>query len=88
MNLTDNKTEQNIISQQSQIDKMTSQYQNNAVSPRKGEDAKQTRFRANRLFSSGTAWYFSTRDGKERGPFMSKENAQKAIEDYLKEVSF
>lgn len=48
---------------------MAALYENNNVScPRKGEDAKQMRFRANRLFSSGSACYFSTREGKDQGP--------------------
>jgi len=45
------------------------------------------RFRAKRLFSSGSAWYFSTREGKDRGPFMSKEQAQNAIIEFIQQVS-
>lgn len=59
----------------------------NLVSPREGESMTQARFRANRLFSSGSAWYFSTREGQDQGPFISKEQAEKAIYDFIQRVS-
>jgi len=89
MNLMNNELEQDIHPEQAHTNSnVTSQCEkNNVACPRKGEDAKQIRFRANRLFSSGTAWYFSTREGKEHGPFMSKENAQNAIIEFIRQVS-
>ena len=67
---------------------MAALHENNNVScPRNGEDAKQMRFRANRLFSSGSAWYFSTREGKDQGPYFTKEEAQRAITKFISEVS-
>jgi len=60
---------------------------NNLVSPRKGESATQARFRANRLFSSGSAWYFSTREGQDQGPFISKEQAEQAISEFIQKVT-
>ena len=66
---------------------MTALYENNNTqSFRRGEDGSQTRFRVNRLFSSGSAWYFSTREGKEQGPYITKEHAQQAINRFIKEV--
>ena len=83
MNLTNNEIEPSHTNSD-----MTSQCEkNNVACPRDGEDTKQIRFRASRLFSSDAAWYFSTREGKERGPFMSKENAQTAIIDFIRQVS-
>ena len=63
------------------------QYANNSISsPRQGESATQTRFRVERLFSIGSAWYFSTREGRDQGPFISKEQAHKAISVYIMSV--
>ena len=63
-------------------------YANNSISsPRQGESDSQTRFRVERLFSIGSAWYFSTREGRDQGPFISKEHAQKAISKYIMSVT-
>lgn len=65
----------------------TNHYENNNLScPREGESATQSRFRANRLFSSGSAWYFSTREGRDQGPFLSKEQAQIAVSEFIAKV--
>lgn len=57
------------------------------VEPRQGECSTAARFRANRLFSSGSAWYFSTREGLDQGPFLSKEQALKAITSFIDAVN-
>lgn len=63
---------------------MLNQYGNSsAVSPRKDETKAPTSFRANRLFSIGADWYFSTREGQDQGPFFSKQLAKNAIEHYI-----
>lgn len=88
MNLLNAELELDVQDEQKQEDSiMTGLYENNAFCPRKGEDGKQTRFRANRLFSSGTAWYFSTREGTDKGPYITKEQALQAINKFLSEVS-
>lgn len=89
MNLANYELEQEVQAEHKSEDSvMTGLYENNNVScPRKGEDAKQTRFRANRLFSSSSVWYFSTREGKDQGPFLTKEDAQNAIARFISEVS-
>ena len=54
--------------------------------PRTGETEEQIRFRADRLFTIGHDWYFSTREGIDRGPFESKADAQEAITIYIREM--
>ena len=41
-------------------------------------------FRTSRLFNIGNEWYFSTREGVDQGPFLSKDIAEQAIEIYTK----
>lgn len=50
---------------------------------RKGE-AKRTRFRADRVFSVGKEFYFTTREGPEVGPFPSRRSAERGITLYIK----
>lgn len=89
MNLVNYELEQEVqVELKREDSSMTSLHENNNVScPRKGEDPKHIRFRANRLFLSGSAWYFSTREGKEHGPFFTKKEAQTAIEKFIIAVS-
>lgn len=42
---------------------------------RKGEQ-NQGWFRSQRFYRAGGDWYFTTRDHCERGPFMSREEAE------------
>ena len=66
---------------------MLNQNQNfSAASPRKGDAGNPVSFRAERLFSIGTIWYFSTREGEDQGPFLSKQFALNAIEDYINDM--
>lgn len=55
--------------------------------PRQGESARQMKFRSSRYFTIGAMWYFSTREGKDQGPFLSKELAQEASKAYLQQVN-
>jgi len=52
---------------------------------RKGEQDIPITFRTNRFFSIGTDWYFSTREGIDQGPYQSKELAQVAIAQFIRE---
>lgn len=53
---------------------------------RKGE-SERVWFRANRCFSVGPEWYFATREGKDIGPFKSRQDAVASIPRYLKGIS-
>ena len=48
----------------------------NEMSVRKGEECK-TWFRSERFYSMDGAWFFSTREGAEVGPYATKEDAHK-----------
>ena len=54
---------------------------------RLGEQHPRLMFRAQRLFTIGHNWYFSTREGENQGPFSSKRIAELALEIYIKKVS-
>ena len=88
MNLSKFELSQVLDTEEIQTDSSSANlYENNNLScPRAGENTTLSRFRANRLFSSGSAWYFSTREGREQGPFLNKEQAQKAIAEFIKKV--
>lgn len=42
--------------------------------------------RSGRYFYIDNKWYFSCREGKEKGPYESKEDAEKALLAYIKEM--
>ena len=52
---------------------------------RKGEE-RQTRFRADRIFTVGDNYYFNTRENKEVGPFTSRSSAQSGVALYIKHI--
>lgn len=54
-----------------------------AVSARKGEHDISISFRSNRIFAIGTDWYFSTREGIDHGPYLTKEIAEYEINNYI-----
>ena len=56
--------------------------------PRIGETAKQIKFRADRLFSVGVSWYFNTREGIDKGPFSSKQQAEHEINKFIRKIGF
>lgn len=43
--------------------------------------------RSDRFFSSDADWYFSTREGTAIGPFGSKKQAGKGLDDFLEFLS-
>ena len=66
---------------------MSNQRKNNKTdSPRKGEQDKSIIIRSSRFFTVGRNWYFSTREGIDRGPFNKKEYAKDAINNYIQEM--
>jgi len=55
------------------------------VCPRYGEAHNPVSFRSSRLFSVGNMWYFSTREGSQQGPFLSRQVAEMAVKNYIKQ---
>lgn len=49
---------------------------------RKGETG-QPPPRSSRIFNMESAWYFSTREGTDVGPFDSRDEANTGLEDFL-----
>ncbi len=52
---------------------------------RRGEKRK-TRFRSDRLFVADSQWYFSTREGEEKGPYATREEAEAELVRYIYHV--
>lgn len=44
-------------------------------------------FRSGRFYSVGSEWYATTREGRDLGPFRSREEAKMAIAAYVAELS-
>jgi len=88
MSLTNFALEEDIQSEHKKngLDMSNQNENNTTISARKGEDILQVRFRVNRLFAIGIDWYFSTREGKDQGPFKSKESAEQAITNFIREI--
>ena len=42
-------------------------------------------FRSGRLFSVGMQWYFMTREGLDRGPYMDKTNAEAELKLFIRD---
>lgn len=53
---------------------------------REGEDGHSP-FRSERIFNAGNEWYFSTRDGKDIGPFESKDEAKAELALFLRKLA-
>lgn len=53
---------------------------------RKGEDGHSP-FRSERVFNVGAEWYFSTREGKDVGPFESKDEAEAELTLFLRKLA-
>lgn len=64
---------------------MIHNFANDPPACRSGENKVPVTFRANRFFSSGTSWYFSTREGTNEGPFSSRILAHDGIQKYIRE---
>ena len=63
-------------------------FENSNITRRAGEGDVSISFRSNRFFSTGTSWYFSTREGTNEGPFTSRILAHDAIQKYIRERQF
>ena len=61
---------------------------NRQMSRRNGEPEVPVTIRSNRFFTSGTDWYFSTREGIDQGPFPNRISAHEAIQKYIREKQF
>lgn len=62
---------------------------NNRQSTRRvGEIDIPITFRSNRFFTSGSDWYFSTREGIDQGPFTSRILAHNAIQKYIRDKQY
>ena len=88
MNITNNELEQDVQLESTYTNsKIISDCEkNNVACPTKDENANHMKFRSDRLFSSDSAWYFSTREGENFGPFINKKEAQNAITDFINHV--
>jgi hypothetical protein len=58
---------------------------NRKTNCRAGESEVPVAFRSNRFFTSGTEWFFSTREGVDQGPFPNRISAHDAIQQYIRE---
>lgn len=56
--------------------------------PRFGEDVQEIESRKSRLHSANGGWYFSTREGTDEGPFISKKAAENAINSFIRSIAF
>ena len=45
-------------------------------------------FRSGRFFSVGGEWFFSTREGEDRGPYPNREVAEAALLNFVRNRSF
>lgn len=53
---------------------------------RKGEEGHSP-FRSERVFNVGIEWYFTTREGKDMGPFENKEEAEAELALFLRKLA-
>lgn len=53
-----------------------------AMKKRQGEN-EQAWFRSNRFYNVKGAWYFTTREGVDHGPFDSQQEAMEALQQYM-----
>lgn len=44
-------------------------------------------FRADRLFITNGEWYFATREGVDRGPYGSRDEALRALAHFIDEMT-
>ena len=49
---------------------------------RKGE-ATSYPFRSERMFSIGHEWFFATREGTDKGPFLNRDQAESALSEFI-----
>lgn len=53
---------------------------------RKGE-ASAHPFRATRIFHANSAWYYSTRNGEDIGPFPDRRETEASLLEYLRKFA-
>lgn len=53
---------------------------------RRGESAPYP-FRSTRIFNANGAWYFSTREGEDVGPFPDRQEAEASLLEYLRKIA-
>lgn len=52
-----------------------------------GED-ERVHFQSNRFVQQNGEWFYTTRDGQERGPFEDKEDAEGDLILYMRECRY
>lgn len=50
----------------------------------KDKNDDKTYFQVDRFYQSNGEWYFTTREGYEKGPFSDKAEAERELADYLR----
>ena len=50
------------------------------------KDADALYFQMDRFMQQNNEWFYTTREGEERGPFKSKDDAEKDLIAYLKTI--
>lgn len=50
------------------------------------KDADALYFQMDRFMQQNDEWFYTTREGEERGPFKSKDDAEKDLIAYLKTI--
>lgn len=44
-------------------------------------------FRSGRFFNIDARWFFACREGKDKGPFPSRSDAEAALSRYIREIN-
>ena len=53
---------------------------------RKGDDEDKMHFQMDRFLQQNGEWFYTTREGEERGPFLTKEDAEGDLIAYIHEL--
>ena len=56
----------------------------NAYKPKRINESAAATFRSDRLYNVNEDWYFAIRRGPDQGPYLSKEAAQDALKEFIK----
>ncbi len=54
---------------------------------RQDDASERHYFRADRLFMTNGEWYFATREGIDRGPYGSRDEALRALAGFIDEMT-
>ncbi|MCZ6868179.1 MAG: DUF6316 family protein [Pseudomonadales bacterium] len=54
---------------------------------RQDDASERHYFRADRLFMTNSEWYFATREGIDRGPYGSRDEALRALAGFIDEMT-